>query len=507
MPATEIKALRNSGKIEEALKMALAELSQQPENIWAKRNICWVYYEYAKQNCLPEKFDAFSSYLSKIVQLELPEDEKMIFECTAWLIIKMGFALLNLNGIDIKTFDSMLSLTKKIHLTKPSDVYSVLFKQFHRICKDNPLKYLELADWWNFENFRKEDFENEVLPNGKSIMSIVEQAYITYSKHLLPRQLPNGETQFDREKVKEFLPMLDKIEESHPDYQYPPYFKAKLLLALGEKDNILSLLLPFVKRKRNDFWAWDVLSEAFPEDDEKIFACYCKGLSCFAPKEMVVRLRAKIVPCFLEKEMWDEAKTEIVKIVESYRKKSWNNIPGQVLDWTSQPWFSSANEKKDNKNTYREFAHIAEEILFYDNPEETVIVEFVNSDKKILNFIASDNKFGFCKYDLFLQNIRIGETLKVRLTKKETNGLCQIATMKKCDDPDFKKIYMKKFQGVARIKEDKNFGFVDDVFLTPGICAKNKFVNGSQVTGNAIKTFDEKKNQWGWKAYEIKNNR
>ena len=50
MPASEIKELRKSGQLEEALEMAQNELNLTPDNIWAKRNISWVYYEFLKAN-------------------------------------------------------------------------------------------------------------------------------------------------------------------------------------------------------------------------------------------------------------------------------------------------------------------------------------------------------------------------------------------------------------------------------------------------------------------------
>ena len=49
MPAKEIKELRESGKLEEALIMAQNELEADPENIWGKRNLVWVYYAFLKK--------------------------------------------------------------------------------------------------------------------------------------------------------------------------------------------------------------------------------------------------------------------------------------------------------------------------------------------------------------------------------------------------------------------------------------------------------------------------
>jgi hypothetical protein len=51
-------------------------------------------------------------------------------------------------------------------------------------------RYIEFADWWDFKNFRPEDFQKEKMPNGKEVMAIAEQAYIAYAKHLLPETNP-----------------------------------------------------------------------------------------------------------------------------------------------------------------------------------------------------------------------------------------------------------------------------------------------------------------------------
>ena len=86
MPAKEIKELRQSGQLEEALTMAQTELVADPSNIWAKRNISWVYYDYLKANNSPENCDSFISWLTELKNLELPAEEKMIFENSANII-------------------------------------------------------------------------------------------------------------------------------------------------------------------------------------------------------------------------------------------------------------------------------------------------------------------------------------------------------------------------------------------------------------------------------------
>ena len=503
MPVKEITTLRKAGKLDEALEMALAELGSQPESFWAKRNISWVYCDMVKQNCSPEKFDVFSQNIDKIVQIGLPEDETVLFENVAWQIVKMGFALLGQGNANPENLESLFLLVKEIHLSKPSEVYSALCKVFHKMYKDHALWYINFVDWWDLKNFRPNDYQKEVLPNGKSLMSLAEQVYIAYARNLLPRQMPDGGKTIDRDRVIQFLPVLDNIITLHPEYQYPPYFKAKLLLGLGERDVFLSSFLPFALKKKNEFWIWDVLSEAFPDDEDKALACYAKALLCVTREEMLVSVRQKITEIFVKRQMWDDAKTEIEKIVEIRFKFNWK-IPKQIVDWQNQPWFADAKDKQNINEVYRTYAPLAEAILYEDLPEETAIVTFVNKTKGMLNFIVSETKFGFLMYDRFLKSVNVGETLKIKFLKKGSNGLFQVATLRKCDNQAFRKGFVKEFQGMVQMKEGSNFGFTDNVFLSPAMCEKNSITNGSWVSGNAVKTFDERKNQWGWRAYEIR---
>ena len=541
MPAKEIKELRQTGKLDEALVMAKAELADamspiyindsltgqlidiKADLLWPKRNLSWVYYEYLKQNQSIENFDNFISYLIEIKNLQLPVEEKMLFEQLSWQIGKMVFALLKTQPVDINKGMQLFEVVKHFHFPKPTEGYSFLFKGFHKILKDSD-KYIEFVDWWGLENFMPEDFQKESLPDGKEVMAIAEQAYITYTKHLLPKEILIDNTNvhlldeakqksamvffekglkiktilFDKEKALNFLPFLSKIVDDYPQFQYPGYFNAKLLLALGDKDNMLESLLPFAKKKRNDFWVWDILSEAFSSDLDKVLACYCKALSCKSPEEMLVNLRQRMAGLLISKNLFNEAKTEIDLLVAA-RNTNGFKTPNDVTSWQSKEWYKNAVTKKSNIDFYKQYLPAAEALLFSDTPEETVIVEFVNSDKKMLNFIASETKFGFFKYDRFFRDVKVGDTLKVRFQGGSNGGMHQIYTAIKVNDDYFKKQFMKEEEGNIRIPLGKSFGFLNDIFVHPSIIKKLNLSDGSHLNGLAIKSYNQEKKLWGWK--------
>jgi len=501
MPAKEIKELRQAGKLEEALSLAKAELASQPDNIWPKRNISWVYYDYLKQNATPELFDSFLSWLSEIHSLNLPAEEKMLFDHLSWQIGSVVFKTFNSEFLHYGKLIQLLEITKSFQYTKPSEGYSFLFKAFHRALKGTA-NYIEFADWWDFSNFRPEDFEKEKMPNGKEIMAIAEQGYITYAKYLLDKKMVGVDLVFDKEKAETFLPKLTRIVENYPKLQYPAYFQAKLLLALGDREDMLSALLPFAKKKKNDFWVWEILSEAFPDDEEKVFGLLCKALSCHSPEEMLINLRQKMAALFIKRKLYNEARTEIELLVAARNEKGYR-IPSEIIKWQSQDWYLQASPSKSNMNYYAMYFDFAEGFLFGDVTEEKAIVEFVNKDRKILNFIVSEAKYGFFKYERFLKNVSIGDVLKVRFQSGTNEGLYLVHTVSKINDENFRNLFFQEVEGPVRISEGKAFGFINDVFIHPSLITKHKLVNGAHVKGNAIKSYNRDKKQWGWKLIDL----
>jgi tetratricopeptide (TPR) repeat protein len=342
MSSKEITELRKKGNLEEALKMASEMLESTPDDIWVKRAAAWVYYEYLKKYSQPNTFDKFIEFLDSLKKLYLPEDEKMVFDNSAWQIGSLVYALQKEDNVAYNKLNRIFESIKEFHFTKPSESYSFLYKAFHKGYQKWS-QYETFAEWWGFENFTSEDYLKTEY-NDRKIMALAEQAYIAYSKKLLEGEPIDGIVQvgvpmpINKEKVNSFLPKLDKVIEDHPDYQYPPYFKAKLLLSLGTDENVLDAFLPFAKQKRNDFWVWELMAEIFSEDKDTQFACYCKALSLNTPEDFLVKLRQTFAGMLIERGLYNEATTEIEQIISTREKHDWK-LPYEISQWTESDWY------------------------------------------------------------------------------------------------------------------------------------------------------------------------
>lgn len=499
MPTKEIKELRTSGRLDEAYAMAKSELETNPQNIWSQRNLSWVLYSQ-----LDEAAANLSIFLSKIEEvklLNLPATEVMFFENISIVIAKATRAITHDKDFSQDNIHQLFDSIKDLPLEKNTKWYSVLFDALHKGMKESH-RYLEFADWWGLNNFKPQDFEKEKLSNGKEKMAIAEQAYIAYAKHILPLKTPFGEIVFDREKALKLQPTLADLAEKYPQLIYFSYFNVKLLLALNEKENILDSILPFVKKKSNDFWVWQLFAEAFTSEPEKVFACYCKALSCKSPEEMLVSLRQKVAGILISKNLFVEAKTEIEKLVAA-RLDHGFKLPGQIINWQSQDWYKNALAKKSNRDFYLQYTSLAESLLYTDIPEENVIVEFVNKDKSMLNFICSEKKYGFFKYDKFLKKVSIGDALSVRFKGGTEGGIYQIYTATSLNDDTFNRQFLKEVEGEIRIQEGKSFGFLGDAYIHPNLIAQLKLTNGMLYKGMSLKTYNKDKMLWGWKLINI----
>lgn len=496
MSFKEVKQLRKEGNLEQGFQLAKQDLEANPNDIWNKRSLSWVLYDYIKLNSDSSKFKEFNTFLLQIKELELPNEETMFFDNLAYQIAKIVFSIQKKERVNYKRINIIFDKIKNFPFSKPSESYSVLLKSFLKGKEWS--RFIEFADWWDFENFRPEDYKKTEIAKGKTIMSLVEQAYITYSKKLLEI---NTNDENRKDQINEFLPKLDLIIENHPEYQYPLYFKAKLLLSLGSSEDALSDFLPFARKKQNDFWVWELMSDFFEIEDDRKLACLCKAVSLKTPTDFLVKTREKLAAILVEKELYENAIPEIIKVIKIRKENNWL-FSQDVVNWTKEPWFILENIKMDNSDFYLQHTVIAEDLIYKDIEEEVVAVEFVNKNKKMLSFVKNKTKKGYFKYSNHLKYPKVGDTIKVRFNGKGKDDFYKIYSAKTTNDST-KSEAIKQFQGNIRINPGQKFGFVENIFANPDLITNNKIENNQLVKGKAIFSFNKKKSQWGWKAFEI----
>jgi hypothetical protein len=489
----EVKNLRKSGNLKDAFAMAHVDLIADPGNIWNKRSMGWVYFDQLKAACQVEQFEAFEQILCAIAELGLPAEEEMFWEQICWQVGKMAYAVQKIEPADFSKLDHLFQRIFALSFHKPSESYSYLLKAFQKSSKVW-WQYAAFVEWWGLEHLRPEDYIPEEMPDGKRSMALAEQVAIGYARKLV-------EPPVDREKVEAFLPFLDQLIHDHPEYQYPPYFKGKLLLAIDDNENVFSAFLPFARKKQTEFWIWEQLAETFPTTDIRYAACLCRALLCRSEPQFLGKVRTKLAEWLIANQQLPEAKTEIEAIAAVYEAEGWRLNPALQIRMMDD-WYQNTTALPDNRALYTKFQDLAEEILFGDVPEELVVVDFVNRDKDVLYFVGDDGKHGGLKYGKRLRNVRIGDLILVRFSGESRDGMYRVFTLKTAPK-EIASDLRRTFEGVISIRNGQPFGFVDKVFVEPEMVKKFKLSDGKTVKGDCILSWNKKQERLTWKAISI----
>lgn len=497
----EINAIRKEGRIEEAYQKAKTSLEANPNDEWIKKALSWVYYELVSKSINTSDFDGLLNYLSEIKSLELPAEEVMFFDKLCW---KLGSALNKLNAKNDHDLRYLLPIKDFCLCSKLESYeggYNFLIKMLHKAFKETAY-YTELIYWWNLDYLSKEDFNQGKTSDGKPMLSIGEQIYISVCKVTLPHTKPDGEIQFDKNFASKLEKRLADLIIKYPDSKYLEYYRAKLLYASGDKESSLKCFIPVAQRKRNDFWIWALLGDLLSDRPDDQIACLCRALQCSSPPEMFLKVRENLAELLIERKLYAEARVEIDTII-NIRLRNNFRISQKIQDWTHSEWYLNAHKLENNKAFYATHSPRAEDLIYSEKPSDFALIDGLNETKQIAYFIKSDKKRGFFKYDRFLNKPQKGDLVNIRIKETKEDGYTILYSARFVDNQLSCAELKRPFNGSIKMKEGQNFGFVEDVFVSPSIVAKNQIRNGQLLKGVCVLSFDRKKEKWGWEVLEV----
>ena len=216
--------------------------------------------------------------------------------------------------------------------------------------------------------------------------------------------------------------------------------------------------------------------------------------------EFLIKVRTKLAGLLIQAGQYPEARTEIEQVLKTSAAMQWH-VTGNVKSWMSASWYGDAKSLGDNSQLYAGHAGEAEEILFADIPAELAVVEYVNRDRKILNFVVAEGRHGHLRYDRFLRKVAIGDCIVVRLSEPSAEGFFKALTLRKTERQPAASV-LKPFSGALSIHSGNSFGIAGDVFVAPELITACRLANGDHISGRAVRSFNKRRQVWGWKAVD-----
>ena len=488
----EITAKCKAGEIDEAYEIAIQDWQNSPDDVWAQRGVGWVLYYYIKADVENKKKGAFFEHLDKLFELTKLDSfqDRLIFENVLWKIAEYA------KGIQVNDFALLSELFAKIqgHQFIRSKPYSLLLQYFLKFEGWN--KMVDFIEWWELSNLQLEDYKQFPSSNGKKVMSLAERVYIAYSKALIKLG--------DKERIAAFIPKLESLMKKYPDMLYPGYFCGKLLIALGaEREQILKKVVPFVRKKVNEFWAWQLMSEIFYDDTKKQIACLLRALQCKTQESFLGKIRIKLVGLYINSNDYSRAKFHIEKVSTCYTQQGWK-LPEPILHWSAENWFQTAQPDPSEPLDYKP---ITEEMLLFVLMECNAIVTHVNVEKKMATVIYGVKKEGFFNYDKYVKKLKVGDCINMAILEVSANGFMKLKSVKK-NDRLIESNYCKKISGVVVSNEYETALFIEindgnSYYIPDYLVNKNDIEEKDRVTGVVIYSYNRKLKEWKWKCLSV----
>lgn len=487
----EITTMCKAGQIQEAYEQAKSDLAQSPTDLWTQRAMAWVLYYSIKSDTESANYQSLIAHLDELNaldQLSIPEDN-MIFEKVLFRIGR--FAKAHLSPTSIDSPDKLSTLFSKLrnYDFDASKEYSFLMQSFIKC--DRWLEMLDFLDWWNLNKLTAEDYTIYQMDNGRTIMSVAEQAFIAKSKALLRLN--------DLGRIEEFLPQMDDLIEKHPEMTYPGYFYGKMLLSLGStREDALRVILPFARKKATEFWVWQLLSDVFTDDPDKQLACLLRAVNCKTPENFLGKVRIKLATIYIQRNQLDYAKYHINRVTQCYLSQGWH-LPYQIDHWIHQPWI---NTVAPNSSSSVDYMAITNAILCAGSEEAVAIVTYVVPNSRKATLIYGHEKR---TTQVLRSRIDIGSVLKINYITEKNGNIRILSANQICLPTNLD--YAKVIAGTVRKRTDKDFAFLKtdnrDFYISPNLVRKYNLYNNETVKSLIVLDHNKKKESWEWICVSI----
>lgn len=493
MAFKDVMNLRKSGNLSEAYEMALSDY-QNVQNIWTKRALSWCIFDGMKANATYAQKEQFLSKLHELTELELPADETMFWNNIIWPINAYVRDCANTQNINEDVFSTVLELIKGFPFERPSKEYSVLLGAFLKV--KNWHNITLFLDWWDFENLREEDFVCEVVNGKKMPTSLAENTYLAYAKCLLANRDVNA--------ISSFIPKMQELANNHPNMTFTNYYIGKLLLAIGSNtDDILSVAIPFVRKKNTEFWAWQLLAETCANDEDKYLACLLRAINCRTSDDFLVNIYLMLAKAFRNRHCYADARYYLDKYIQ-VKNNTGSKISPEANDLSQENWYV---EVLGQQPTFEmDYMSITNDIIFSDCPETDAVITFVNKDKCIATVMYGVEKIGFFKYSRFMKKVYVGTCLKIRIESVSGEGRMNLYSAKTSNmiETDFYKnvtgaISSNAAQTAYFLKSDN-----ESYYIPKDLIEKNGLKIGEIVSANIIYSYNKSRSQWNWSCLKVR---
>lgn len=469
-----------------------AQYDADPTNPNARRALGWAYANLLKEASGQAEPTRLVRGLTLLADFPMPDDARWR-ESVLWSVCRF----LLRHKPDTLTLGPLADITVLGSAFVPAEpclVRSVWWRAVLRYAPMN-LDWLGLFQYHGWDGgFRPDDEAGETYGEGKTARPLVEGLVQAVAKQLLQLVV------LPHEVAAPWLDRMADLTARHPDWDFLPYYHAKLLIRLDRADEAMAVFLPFARARKREFWVWSLLAELV--DAEQVGACYARALTVGAPEGFLVKLRQRVAGWLIGQHRWTDARAELDRLVQTRQANQWP-IPAEVQGWMNDSHYLQA-ETVPPGGWYSPLLPAAEALLWADVPETVALITGIDAAGQYANVAIDAQTSGSFPVRKFGLTPAVGDRVVVRYNLQEKKGrvVLQVQTaMLTTAPPTY--LETRQVTGPLRMVAGKGIAFVGNVYVPADVLAKATVSADTLVTVVAISAWDGVKKQVGWRAFQI----
>jgi len=377
----------------------------------------------------------------------------------------------NTSPADIRQL--LIEYNRLPHHERPGRLHSlILFRAAQAAEKGKFPAFIKFFKWWDPQYLEPDDFRSFRPPDA-------DRDFPSCVAHVIKALYKSSKEADDQELISWAADFVGEHYEEFPEEEWFPYYFGKLLLRSGSKEEARTKLIPIVRRKRSDFWAWNCLADTYEGIDADLqLACLCRALKCRTQDvSFRVNVHERLGYLLFERQRYAEAKYEIataLAIRRAPREKAWK-VPEQLSEAEQADWYLKTEMPENNHALYDQYAGVADAIILADLPESPAVVSGSlpkSEDRPALTFIACITNKQIQEYRVktkqfpALQGVKEGTPVFIRLDQESNTPVIVSVRLRTGSPWD---VYPARIGVVAQINQEKNLTVIalnkDDVCI------------------------------------------
>ncbi|MCG9647967.1 tetratricopeptide repeat protein [Vibrio brasiliensis] len=455
--------LRKAGQLQEAWNVGFTALEQSPHDAYLKGALFWICYEYIKQQQEKIAKRAASSNNFRPSDFEFERIENLLQTIVSFDIPPGGWE-----------YKMLLVQFKKNLEWFPSLVNLVLRHQGAL-----------------FDDESKKPFPAE---KGEVPSLMLSTARQMASAWLRAREF----WQLDLNQVLAFINLTRQQVSDLTHLIWLDYDQSKCLIAAGDYEQARKLLLPILRKKQKEAWAWGALAATYRKQDRDLaIKFFAKGIVSAHDVIFSLKLLQGAIPLLLAKQQIAEASMCLKTALQVYQSNGWRIKP-ELERLMRQTWYDASVDEGNLNAFLKALSRDAAEYLHGPMEKVIGIVENIHQSGKGFQVFVNRSATWSVRMGMHKnkQKLQPGDYVELSLSmngnEKEVveSVLCQ--PVKIAD--------VGTIEGVLRIAQ-KGFGFVDDTFVPAFLVGEVEAE--SRVTALRIMAWDKAKARHNWKAIKL----